>query len=326
MDKNDLTHNIAQLKTEWAEAFRIMLNYYEADVFTRYKIEYNASIWYQFKNPALIFPAEHEMRFSTPNAQIPFDYYPSLAAKCGILAHNFAYLADIEEYYPYNFPMFLWEQKEYVSPLQRANVRAAQFMPDALIEVTREGLRSFLKARGKASGMGSYEEPLVILETLGLLGMPRSDDIPKFFKELNESNESFFDTFLETPYIFAFAGLATPPALNDDIKYGIRRREGLTHVKMLLSRYVRAELTSAELSRELEMGGYTTTVVDSSYNPEDAVDLRWVKLDAALERMKKVISEYEHKAAHSQYNCYADMANALWRIYEKGVTAQKAYV
>jgi len=68
------------------------------------------------------------MRFSTPNAQIPFDYYPSLAAKCGIMGHNFAYLADIVDYYPFNFPLFLWEreQKEYVTPLQRANLRAVR--------------------------------------------------------------------------------------------------------------------------------------------------------------------------------------------------------
>jgi hypothetical protein len=325
MDKTDLSHRIAQLKTEWDEAFRIMLSYYEAEVFTSYGVEYNASVWYQFKNPALIFPAEREMRFSTPNAQIPFDYYPSLAAKCGIMAHNFAYLADIEEYYPYNFPMFLWEQKEYVTPLQRANVRAAQFMPDALVEVTREGLRSFLKARGEGSGMGAYEEPLVILETLGLMGMPRRDNIIMFFKDLSEANEPFFNAFLETPYIFSFAGLATPPALNDAITFGIRRRAVLTQVKMLMSHYVRAEMTSEELGRELEMRGYTTNLKDSRYNPEDSVDLRWIKLDAALERVKKVIGDYEHKAAHSSYYCYADMANALRKIYEKGLAAQKAY-
>jgi hypothetical protein len=324
MEENDLSHQIAKVKTEWDEAFHIMLKYYEADVFTSYRIEYNASVWYQFNNPALIFPAEREMRFSTPNAQITFDYYPSLAAKCGIMAHNFAYLADIEEYYRYNFPMFLWEQKEYVTPLQRANVRAAQFMPDALVEVTREGLRSFLKARGKEIGLGTYEEPLVILETLGLMGMPRSDDIVRFFKEWYETNAPVFDTFLETPSIFSFAGLATPPALNAEKKYGIRRRDDLTHVKMLMSHYVRAEMTYEELSRELETLGYTTII--DRYKLEDSVDLRWVKLDAALERVKKVIGDYEHKAAHSSYYCYADMAHALRSIYEKGVTAQKAYV
>lgn len=326
MVQNDLSQSIAQLKTDWADAFRIVRNYYEADVFTRYTIEYTPSVWYHFKNPALIFPAEHEMRFSTPNARLPFDYYPSLGAKCGILAHNFAYLADIEEYYPYNFSMFLWEQREYISPLQRANVRAAQFMPDALIAVTREGLRSFLKARDTASGIGTYEEPLVILETLGLLGMPRSDDIIGFFDELNESHGAFLDTFLETPYIFSFAGLATPPALNDDVTYGIRRREGLMQVKTLLNRYVHAELTSAEVRRALDMAGCTTTIVERHYHPEDAVDLRWVKLDAALDRVKKVIAEYEHKAAHSQYQCYADMANALRKIYDKELASQKSYV
>lgn len=83
-------------------------------------------LWYQFNNPALISPEEREMRFSTPNAQIPFDYYPSLAAKYGNMGDNFAYLADIEDYYPYNSPLFRWEQKEYVTPLQRANLRAVR--------------------------------------------------------------------------------------------------------------------------------------------------------------------------------------------------------
>jgi len=91
--------------------------------------------------------------------------------------------------------------------------------------------------------MGSYKEPLVIIETLGLMGMPRRDDILKFFKELSETNEPAFDTFLETPYIFSFAGLATPPALNEDKRYGIRRREELTHVKnMSAKRHIPATI------------------------------------------------------------------------------------
>lgn len=327
MAESDLSRRIAKIKAEWYEAFKMMLRYYENESFKRFRIEYNASTWYHFKNPALIFPEEREMRFSTPNAQIGFDYYPSRLAKFGIMGHNFAYLADIAEYYPYNFPTFLWEQKEYITPLQRANLRAAHFMPDALLEVTREGLRSFLKARGKENGMRSYEEPLVIMETLGLMGLPRRDDIPAFFKELSEAKESAFDTFLETPYIFSFAGLATPPALNDNKRYGIRRRDDLTRVKLLISRYTSDEMTYEELSRELNELGYTTTIDDRGYKPEDSVDLRWVKLDYAMERVKKIISMYEHKAAHSRYYCYADLADALMRcIYEKERTVCKSYM
>lgn len=326
MEADELSHPIAKIKMEWDKAFKMMLRYYETEVFKSFRIEYDPSIWYQFKNPALIFPAERVMRFSTPNAQIPFDYYPTLLAKFGIMGHNFAYLADIGQYYPYNFSQFLWEQKEYTTPLQRANLRAAHFMPEALVEVTREGLRSFLEIQGEENGLGSYNEPLVIMETLGLMGMPRRDDILKFFKELSETNEPAFDTFLDTPYIFSFAGLATPPALNEDKRYGIRRREELTRVKNLISRYVRAELTYEEIGAVLKKKGYTTKIEDSSYKPEDSVDLRWVKLDSALERVKKVVTEYEHKAAHSSYYCYADMANALKSIYEKEVTAHKSYV
>jgi hypothetical protein len=326
MKERDLSHSIAKIKMEWDRAFKMMLRYYETEVFKSFRIEYDPSIWYQFKNPALIYPAEREMRFSTPNAHLKFDYYPSILAKFGIMGHNFAYLADIGEYYHHNFSLFLWEQKEFITPLQRANLRAAHFMPDALVEVTREGLRSYLKARDEENGMGSYEGPLVIMETLGFMGIPRRDNILKFFKELSEAKESAFDIFLETPYILSFAGLATPPVLNADKKYGIRRREELTRVKNLINRYARAELTYEEISAVLKKKGYTTKIEDSSYKPEDSVDLRWIKLDSAMERVKKSISEYEHKAAHSNYYCYADMAHALRCIYEKEITAHKSYV
>jgi len=326
MEEKDFSRQIEKIKNEWSEAFKQMQKYYESEVFKSFKIEYDASTWYQFKNPALIFPAEREMRFSTPNSHIKFDYYPSLLAKCGITGHNFAYLADIEEFYSHNFSMFLWEQKEFITPLQRANLRAAHFIPDAVVEVTREGLRSFLKARGEEKGIGTYEEPLVIIETLGLIGMPRRDDILNFFKELSEDKESAFDTFLDTPYIFSFAGLATPPALNEDKKYGIRRREDLTYVKILINRYVREEMAYGEISTELKKLGYITKIDDSSYKLEDSVDLRWVKLDYAMERVKKVISEYEHKASHSGFYCYADMADALRRIYENERTACRSYI
>jgi hypothetical protein len=317
------SYQIEAITKEWHQAFRIMHKYYEHEGFRNFRTEYDPSTWYEFKNPALIYPAERAMRFSTPNTQIPFDYYPSRLAKCGIMGHNFAYLADIGEYYPYTFPEFLGEQKEFITPLQRANVRAAHFMPDALVAYIKEGLRSFLQAKGENKGFGAYEDPLVILEMLGLMGMPRSDDILTFFKELSEENA--FDTFLETPYIFSFAGIVTPPSLNDDKRYGIRRRDGLAYVKTLVSRYIKEEMGYNELSTELEKVGYTVTIGDEGYNPEDSVDLRWVKLDYAMERVKGVIAEYEHKAAHSNYNCYADLAEALKRIYEKEETVCSLY-
>ena len=322
-----MSRQIAETKTEWETAFKLMLSYYEDELFQSFTIVYDAATWYRYKNPALIFPEEREMRFSTPNAEIPFDYYPSQIAKLGINAHNFAYMADIEEYYPYNLPLFLWEQKEYITPLQRANLRVAHFIPDALVEVTCEGLRSFLKSRGKLGGLGSYEEPLVLIETLGLIGMPRRDTMLNFFKEMSEDSEAgaTLDAFFETPYLFSFAGLVTPPALNEDKKYGIRRRDELAGIKMLMNRYVSGELTDETLHAELQKAGYTTTIEDSTYKPEDSVDLRWVKLDYALERVKKSIAEYEHKASHSSYYCYADMVDALRRIFEKESSASTSY-
>jgi len=89
---------------------------------------------------------------------------------------------------------------------------------------------------------------------------------------------------------------------------------------------VRAEMTYEEVSTELEKMRYTTKIEDSSYKPVDSVDLRWVKLDYAIERVKKIISVYEHKASHSNYYCYADMADALRLLYEKERTACRSYI
>ena len=89
---------------------------------------------------------------------------------------------------------------------------------------------------------------------------------------------------------------------------------------------VRAKMTYKEVSMELEKMRYTTKIEDNSYKPADSVDLRWVKLDYAIERVKKIISVYEHKASHSNYYCYADMADALRLLYEKERTACRSYI
>jgi len=73
MDEKDFSRQIEKLKTEWLDALKQMQNYSETEGFKSFGIEYDASTWYQFKNPALIFPAEREMRFSTPNSHIKLE-------------------------------------------------------------------------------------------------------------------------------------------------------------------------------------------------------------------------------------------------------------
>ena len=90
---------IEGLKSEWRAAFREMKKYFYNEIFDTFSITYDARTWYRFKNPALIYPMEREMRFSTPNERVRFDYYGSFLSKLGIVSHNFAYLADIEEFY-----------------------------------------------------------------------------------------------------------------------------------------------------------------------------------------------------------------------------------
>ena len=327
MEENDETRQkLAAVTAEWESAFQELQTYLEPDAFAGYRIVYEPTVWYQSRNPALIFPEAHEMRFSTPNPQVPFDYYPSRLAKLGILAHNFAYLADIEEFYPYDFPGFLREQQRYVTPLQRANLRAAQFVPDAIVEVTRQGVRSFVQAAGSDAAFGVYEEPLVMLETLGVLGMPRRDDVVRFFKDLHDAAPAAFAAFMATPFLFSLAGLATAPALNAESGFGIRDREQLHHAKELVLAYACGERSYDEVNADLEGLGYNTTKCeDSGYSPEQSVHLSWVRLDPALERVQRTIAAYERTAEQSEYCCYADMVTALKRIYEQERTVRQAY-
>ena len=84
-----------------------------------------------------------------------------------------------------------------------------------------------------------------------------------------------------------------------------------------------ADFIEKLLNKSVQLGEF---VHYKGYKPEDSVDLRWLKLDYAIERVKKIISVYEHKASHSNYYCYADMADALRRLYEKERTACVSYI
>ena len=324
-EHEDIEQQLAAVTAEWESAFQELQTYLEPEAYKGYRVVYEPTVWYQSRNPALIFPEAHEMRFSTPNPQVPFDYYPSRLAKLGILAHNFAYLADIEEFYRDNFVGFLREQQRYVTPLQRANLRAAQYVPDAIVEVTHQGVRSFVQAVGSEAAFGVYEEPLVLLETLGVLGMPRRDDVIKFFKELYDAAPAAFNAFMATPFLFSLAGLATPPAMHAEPGYGIKDRMLLHHAKDFVLAYASGNLSYEKVTAELERTGYTTTVAEGGYRPEQSVHLSWVRLDPALERVQRTITEYERKAEQSEYHCYADMVTALKLIYEQEQTARQAY-
>lgn len=329
---------IEGLKSEWRAAFREMKKYFYNEIFDTFSITYDARTWHRFKNPALIYPMEREMRFSTPNERVRFDYYSSFLSKLGIVSHNFAYLADIEEFYSGDLHMFLHEQSQYVTTMQRANLRVAHFLPDALVEVTAQGLRSFIRlklgaeaeaveassrGRGEERGaggkggsvLGEYEEPLVLMETLGLMGMPRRDDILSFFAELSEHAPDFVRVFLRTQN-FSYAGLATPPWLNADKKFGIRRRADILRAGKIILRFLEGEIGREEAIHALKNMYFTTYLED--FNVEEVVDMRWINLEMAKERVERTLKEFERKASRrTSFHCYEDFSDALRRIYER---------
>lgn len=376
-----LREEIERLRVEWCAAFGEMKRYFYSEIFDAFSITYDPTTWYGSRNPALIYPLEREMRFSTPNECVKFDYYQSFSSKLGIISHNFAYLADIYEFYNGDLRMFLVEQSRFITTIQRANLRIAHFVPDALVEVTAQGLRSFMRLKGLISeasdenaesflssggaieheganaqkemrrGIGAdkkskkskkseagedmsamsdeaverdsdgarrilsseYEEVLVLLETLGLMGMPRRDDVIAFFEELNEHSPEFVSVFLKTQN-FSYAGIVTPPWLNEDSRFGIRRRTSLIHAGGIIARMLERRMRREDAMSALE----NFTVYLEDFKPEEVVDMRWINLEIAMERVERSLRVYEHKASRrSSFHCYEDFSNALRRIYER---------
>lgn len=300
------TEQIFRVKKEWYEALETLENYLIEGNRKIKRITYNSLLFYLGNAPAGI--NKDIFIFSTPNRAIPFDFFPSAQGKIGNIGHEaFGHLADYQQYHK-SWEDFVEECELFTSPEQRANLRVAYALPKAFFEHIKELRRSAFRHQIINPDLGKYEEAFTTIEALGRAGLSRRDNIPDFFKEVNE-NKGTIDIYLEKIYIFALAGLAVPPNLNHETKYGIMTRDDLKTIKnKVVAKYVKGEIKKIP----------KVITTNDEYRPEYSVDLRWIAKEKALENLDNAISEWQNKSRrHNGFYCFEDMCESLKIMYNR---------
>ncbi len=283
------------------------------------EILYNPIFFHNTLTPVLA-TVEGKMFFSTPNKEVNFDYFSTFGSKLGLVTHEkFGHPADEEEYYGMHINECDKELEFFITPEQRANLRVAHILPNELYQIQVELIKSRLRRLGEdPSKLKKYEIPLCAIETLGRMGMQRSDDIIELFKEIQENTGLSIDKLLVGFDCCSFAGLVTPPSMNKSEKYGIKEMMSLNNVTKDVALYLRGIENRAKLGRCLKYFGYKTTI-DYGYKPENSVGMTWVNNPKnALENLYYALSYWEWVARHNNsYRTPEDMINALKNIEAK---------
>ena len=303
---------ISRVKSEWQKALKKL----ERTLGRRLngEIKYDPNRWYEEK-AGVTFSETGKMLFTTPNRVVDFDVYSSFQSKLFAVAHEkFGHIVDAKEYHGGDWIKTTDEFKTFITPEQRVNLRVAHLLPkelyDAQIEVIRKRF-NFSKMDPKE--LGKYEMPLALIESLGRIGMQRNDDLLELFSKIQVVTE-----LLMGYDWFCFAGISTPPALNESKEYGIKRMYEFKESIDNIAQYLKGRIPHVKILEILKRLNYKTTI-DSDYKPEYSVGLTGINdLELALENLNRASSYWESVARHNNtYHAPEDMANALRSIQAK---------
>lgn len=301
---------VQQVKSEWyhglhdrllTRALETLKNNLIPKSIRSERILYDPIIWFDYHWPASVVGC-HTIKFSTPNKAVPFDYYPNEKAKLGVIAHEaFGHPADRQQYYLDDHEgLFVHECETYVTPEQRANLHVMHISPNIMYERVAQDVHSDFRLKTYNSSLGGYEESLIALLTLGISGLPRRDNIVEYIKELN-ANASFSGRIFI--HKFLLAGLATPPNLNCETKYGIKTRNGLFEARQKVLNYIRGKINEPPK---------LITYTEDNYRPEYSIDLRWIDKAKTLEELEKAMSYWQNRfRRHNRFACFQDMYESL---------------
>lgn len=313
IEKQD-TEVISRIKNAWSRAFekasRILLSP------EKLRIEYNPAIWRISRHPVGIRMVSSPwgmyfiFEFASPNLVLPFDCFPSEEAKTGVMLHEIAHLID-DRRWGFDLRKLIADSSNYVTREQRAELLSFASYPLGIFEANRALIISTLKKLGYSQDIpGDYLAPLAAVETLGRIGMNRSDDLIRFYGEVETHFpvHRVLEEYIST-YVFSPAGLVTVPDLNTCNDFGIKKSGDLALARAWLCKYLRGEIEISELEEKMDKISYS--VKHKSYNPVSSMDFVHLDLKLAEEYRKEALRAF---ADYSHWKSFADLQNAIEKI------------
>jgi hypothetical protein len=309
--------NVDQIKRGWEEALCDVRKVLHAGVDMR--VAYNPLIWRVTRYPVGLrllsgpWGSYAIIEFSTPNGIIYFDCFSYGEAKHGVLAHEIAHIID-DKHWKLDKQVLIRESEVYVTREQRAELIAFTAFPLGILHANRSLIESTTQFIGyRPADLKEFLEPFVFIETLGRMGMPRTDDLPLFFREMKNTVEVPIERLLGSyisTNLYSLAGLVTSPGLNTSNSYGIKQSAGLYQSRQLLCDHLMGKLSSQELIQHLLALNYTTTIDGSicGYRPMEQIPLHLTDTH--------VISTMLDTLPQGPWECYNDMRRALEMILE----------
>lgn len=284
-------------------------------------VEYNPAIWRISRHPVGIrlisSPWEKIFifEFATPNFVIPFDCFPSIESKTGVMFHEIAHLID-DRRWGFDLRKLARDSSEYVTREQRAELLGFSGNPLGIFEANKALIESTMKKLGyDPAELGEYLMPLAAVETLGRIGMERSDDIVGFYAEI-EANVFPVHTVLEeylAMNVFSLAGLTTEPGQNDSDAHGIKRSRDLASARVWLCEYLKGNIGIRNLEKKLGDLNYKVKIDPAiqGYNPVSSIDLKHLDPVLAEKNISSAIQIFQYEVP---WKCFEDLLEALEKI------------
>ncbi len=286
----------------------------------KFIVEYNPAIWRISHHPVGIRLVSSPwgkyliFEFATPNSVLPFDCFPPIEAKTGVMVHEIAHLID-DQRWGFDLRRLAVDSFEYVTREQRAELLGFAGYPLGIFEANKALIESTVKKLGVSpTELGEYLRPLAAVETLGRIGMGRSDDLVRFYADI----ETFFpvhkilEEYLATN-VFSLAGLTTAPSLNNSDDYGIKKSKDLASTRIWLCEYLKGKIGIKDLEEKLGKLNYKVKVdsVIQGYNPISCLDFKQLSLKIAK---KNITSALHVFLDESSWKCFGDLRTAMKEI------------
>lgn len=305
------TEEIIKVKHSWELALKNCMLLFKNVI--DFIIEYNPANWRASRQlvglrrvscmgkPYLIF------EFATPNKVLPFDCFPSLEAKQGVIAHEISHIID-DTKWNFSFKQLMFESNNFITREQRAELLAFVANPVAIYEANK----ALISSTARITGVDMKDiKVFAAVETLGRIGLERNDNLLYLFSVMQESAQvhRILEEYLSSN-VFSFAGLVTPPHLNHSKDYGIKRPSQLHLARKIIIEYLKNK-DRAVLKERLEALGYK--VKEVKHNPFQSIDLN--NLNPILCK-KNLENALEYFKIPSCWNCFNDLSHAVKQMLE----------